>query len=327
MNGYIIIYFIIQNGEFMTSVAITQHKRYDDLKKHIEKHFDFHGGINTFIQSGDKVLIKPNLLAEPKSNEEPVTTDGRMIFAVAGYLRDHGAKVSVGDSPAFSTVSGILRKIGVFRELKDIGVDIIDFNRPEERFKSYSLDIALKEHNKLINLPKLKVHCQLRVTLSIKNLFGCVTGKRKALLHLAHGDRQNDFAEMLAKNYYDIKPVFTLVDAIDVMEKRGPRGGVRKNVGLMISGVDCVAIDRVLINALGIPLDEYRILTAARDLNIGEWRLDRIKLLGESKIPSIELEFPLMLPITFSPLRVIKSTIKNALIRRREMKNERITIT
>jgi len=39
------------------------------------------------------------------------------------------------------------------------------------------------EADVVINLPKLKSHMQLTLTMGVKNLFGCVPGKMKAWWH------------------------------------------------------------------------------------------------------------------------------------------------
>ncbi|MDH5681302.1 MAG: DUF362 domain-containing protein [Spirochaetota bacterium] len=304
----------------MCNVSINKTDNYQNLTGKIYDIFELHGGLRQFISRGDKVLLKPNLLVPRKSPLDPVITDPRMILAVAEVLKDYGARLSLGDSPAFSTVKTILSKCGIYNRLLEMDVNVLEFNRPGNKWKSLTLDKALEEHDKLINLPKLKPHRQLMVTLSVKNLFGCVSGKRKALLHMSYGDKDNDFAEMLVGIYQKLKPAFTLVDAIEAMNKTGPRGGEMKHVGLIFAGVDCVAIDRVICESMNLDSNEYRILRAARDLDAGEWRFEKINLLGEKRIVPVSLELPQNICISFSPYRVLKSTIKNMIIKRRQNK-------
>jgi len=304
----------------MIQVGIVQCHNYLSVKEKITELFSYHGGLSSIITRGDRVLLKPNLLAPPKDIYEPVTTDGRLIVAMAELLNDFGAKVAVGDSPAFGTAHAVLNKLGVADKLNKIGVEIVEFSNPTDKRKSYTLDKSYLNYDKLINLPKLKVHCQLLLTLSVKNLFGCVPGKRKPLLHLIHGDKENHFAEMLLRTYETIKPAFTIVDGIGAMNEKGPRGGSIKNLGILFSGIDCVAIDRVIVESFGIPFERYSILKSAKELNIGEWRLDQIEFLGEKELPHISLEHPLSIPISFSPIKILISTIKNMMIKRKQRK-------
>jgi uncharacterized protein (DUF362 family) len=302
----------------MTKVGITCSKDYSQVKDKIEEVFNIHGGARSFINSGDMVLIKPNLLVAPRGINDPVVTDPRMILGIAEFLVDYGAKVFIGDSPAFGTVKGILTKLSIADKLTSMGVNIVEFTNPDKRFNG--LDKAISAYDKVINLPKLKVHIQLLLTSAVKNLYGFVSGKRKAWFHFAHGDKLNHFAEMLIKNYQNISPTFTIVDAITVMNKKGPRGGEPKDLGLLFSGVDCVAIDRVVTSMLGIDIEDYRILRAAKDLDIGQWRLENIEILGD-KVSNISLDYPSLISISFSPIRILKSVIKNILINRKQKKN------
>ena len=50
---------------------------------------------------GARVLVKPNLVAPYNSGLS--CTNPLVVRAACAYLLDHGAKVSVGDSPAFGT--------------------------------------------------------------------------------------------------------------------------------------------------------------------------------------------------------------------------------
>ncbi|MCA9418352.1 MAG: DUF362 domain-containing protein, partial [Candidatus Omnitrophica bacterium] len=43
------------------------------------------------------------------------------------------------------------------------------------------------EFDGIINLPKFKAHRQATLTFSVKNLYGCVPGKRKAARHFTSG--------------------------------------------------------------------------------------------------------------------------------------------
>lgn len=305
----------------MTTVSILKSPDYDNMKGKIDRLFQQNGGINSMMKQGDTVLIKPNLLAPPKTENEPVATHGAVILGIAEYLLDHNIQVQVGDSPAFATARHILKKLGVEKDLENRGVEIVEMDKPRRNFSGHSLDQAIDRCDHMINVPKLKVHCQMKMTLAVKNLFGCVTGKRKPYLHMRYGDNKNDFAELLVKIYDEIKPVFNILDGVIAMNEEGPRGGKPKNVGYLFASKDAMALDRVVIESIGMDYMDYRILKAGKELNIGEWDINNIQIEGEKQIPSIDLEIPLLLPISFSPFRIIKSTIKNAIIKRRHAKS------
>jgi uncharacterized protein (DUF362 family) len=304
----------------MTQVTIIRCQSYDSVKEKIKEALKLHTEIS--FRKNEKVLLKPNLLSLPKNETEPVTTDPRFILALAEILLGFGVKLAIGDSPAFGTTDKILGRLGIKNKLIAMAVKIENFTNPIKRFQAHSYDRNLYAYDKIINVPKLKVHSQFFFTGSIKNLFGFVVAKRKALLHLKLGDRQNHFAQMLVQNYLDVKPYFTIMDAVDAMNKKGPRKGEIKNVGLIVCGQDCVAIDSLLTEMLGLSLEDNKILQAARNMNAGVWDIRKIHHRGLKKLPQIQLDFPRQIPISFSLSHVVKSVFANFLIKLNLKKNK-----
>jgi len=300
----------------MTRVSIVETPDYSRIKEDIDQVFRLHGGLEKFVARGERVLIKPNLLGKPRRPDEPVATDPRTILALAELLLDRGARVSVGDSPAFHSAGAVLEALGVLEDLRKRDVRIQEFNRPEKRLLGNALDRAVLEADRIINLPRLKVHCQLLFTLGVKNLFGCVSGKRKPYLHMTLGDRENLFAENLVRNCKRIAPAFTLVDGIEAMEGKGPRDGRIKRLGLLVGGPDAVAVDRIILDILGIPPENFRVWHAARDLKIGVWERDQIEILGPRELPRRSIQLSRSLDISFAPHRVLKSTIKGLILKK-----------
>jgi len=93
----------------------------------------------------------------------------------------------------------------------------------------------------------------VRFTGATKNLFGLTRGKVKAWRHFISRNNTENFCLMILGIYDIVKPAFTLVDAVDIMEKSGPRGGPMRHYGFIFSGVNCLSIDR------GIALDEIEV--------------------------------------------------------------------
>lgn len=56
-----------------------------------------------------------------------------------------------------------------------------------ENFKHLLLSLRAIEAEVVIDLPKVKSHVQLLLTLGTKNLFGCIPGKMKAWWHMQAG--------------------------------------------------------------------------------------------------------------------------------------------
>jgi len=304
-----------------TGVSIVRCQSYsrENVGDAITRTFDFFGGIDSFIKKGAKVLLKPNFLKE-SATDECVITHPAIIEEIAKKTLELGATPIIGDSPAFGAISSIAKRAGIDRFAKEHGIEIIELDTPRRIHakcgtKPFSFTVSGKalDADVIINIPKLKAHVQLLYTAAVKNMYGCVCGKRKAWRHLRSNNDLTWYTEMLLANYQAVKPAFTIVDAVMAMEKRGPSGGVPRRVSLIIGGVDCVAIDRVVAEVLGVSPSEVPLLETAKAHKIGEHNLSKIPVHGES-LPSAKIrnfELPKLIPIGFDTFRVIKSLFKH----------------
>lgn len=281
------------------------------------------GGIEIFVKRGDKVLLKPNLLYARKP-EQAVTTHPNVVEAIARMVLDCGAQVKIGDSPPLPSAHRVAKACGILDVAQRLGVEIVDFHTPSSSFRgkqTYTQNISspcteasLQEADVIINLPKLKSHCQMMLTCAVKNLFGCVTGRRKALWHFRLRRGADDFAEMLLANMEKISPELTIVDAIVAMEGNGgPTGGDPKKIGLILAGEDCVALDRIASEIVQLPLQDDFLLRTAQKLGFPSVELSEIDIKGlslnEARIETFRL--PQLIPIGFSLTHLIRGLIKH----------------
>ncbi|MBI4383727.1 MAG: DUF362 domain-containing protein [Nitrospinae bacterium] len=269
--------------------------------------------------AGQKVLIKPNLLRGAKP-ERCVTTHPTVVEAVCRVLKDSGAgRIDIGDSPAFGSLSYVASQAGYAPLIKKYGVRFVAFSNPvplETADGVPHLKIAgnIFDYDRVVNLPKFKSHRQMTLTLAIKNLFGCVVGKRKPVLHCLVDNDKVKFGGMLVDIARRVDPCLTVVDGIQAMQGNGPMHGDPYPLGLLSAGRDLTALDRVLADIARVPLARVYALEAARQKNFGNYALEAIELAGADDIQSLAVEdfrladFPI--DISFNPLRLIKSMVK-----------------
>ncbi|MDD4890768.1 MAG: DUF362 domain-containing protein [Phycisphaerae bacterium] len=295
-----------------------------DLEGGLDALLDSLGGLSSFVQPGQRVLIKPNCIAAIPS-ERAGQTSGELIVALARRVRQAGATPVVGDSPAWGRIEGNLAAIGALEPLRAMGVPIAPFrrtrrlaNHPMRIYRRFTVARDVLEADRIINLPKLKAHKQLGLTAAIKNMFGCVAGKRKAWWHFRAGDSRNYFGWMLVELFDLLRPCLTIVDGVVGQEGDGPIKGTPRRFGWLVGGVDGIAIERVCAELTGFAPEELRTLAAARTLGIGQPELEQIEVVGRSLEQERVTDFrrpPEMLEIRFPLLRVLKSTLKNLLLR------------
>jgi ferredoxin len=154
------------------------------------------------------------------------------------------------------------------------------------------------EADVLINLPKLKTHAQMLMTLGVKNLFGCIVGLRKPEWHFRTGVNREMFAELLVRIHNTVKPCLTIVDGILAMEGEGPgRSGTPRELGVIVGSDDAIALDIVICRMLGSTPDRSFTNRAARAMGCVP---DDIEVLGE--MPVIRaFKFPEIVPVVFGP--------------------------
>lgn len=270
-------------------VALQQCRKYgtDAVDKAVKKAIDELGGIDRFVGRGTRVLLKPNLLIG-RVPEKHVNTHPEVVRAMIKLVKQAGGNPVVGDSPALGSAVKVASKCGVADVAKSERVEVIDFNRPVEvdnptqtKFKKFKIDQAVLDADVVINLPKLKSHGQMILTLGVKNMFGVVPGTRKTQWHLAAGTDRMHFARMLVDLYRKVAPELTLIDGIVGMQGNGPQSGDPKKLGVIAASEDAAALDAVICEIVGLKRDRMPTTLAAEELGAGQTRLEKIAVAGD----------------------------------------------
>jgi uncharacterized protein (DUF362 family)/Pyruvate/2-oxoacid:ferredoxin oxidoreductase delta subunit len=273
---------------------------YQSLKPQLFEMLEHIGG--GLIEKNSRVVVKPNLLA-PASPQRAMLTHPMVVKGVVEYVLERGGKVQISDSPAMGTFQKVLRESGIREALEGLEVTYKEFKESTtvdvgEPFKKIEIARDALEADVLINLPKLKTHSQMLLTLGVKNLFGCIVGFRKPQWHLRAGVEREVFATLLVRIYQAIKPKLTILDGILAMEGEGPgRGGQPKELGILLGSADAVALDMVVCRLLGLREDELLTNRMARTLGL----LDgAVEFFGDRVVIN-DFRLPVMAPVVFGP--------------------------
>jgi uncharacterized protein (DUF362 family) len=301
-------------------IRATSYER-ETLRESIETLLEPLGGITAFVKAGDRVLLKPNLLTGARPGKE-CTTRPEIVYAVAQMVIEAGGKPFLGDSPAFGTAKGVAVANGYQPILDELNLPIIDFHGKRyetvnEAFNHLLLCKEAMEADVVINLPKVKSHAQLVLTLGTKNLFGCVPGKMKAWWHMEAGKDANRFGEMLVETARAINPNLTVLDGIIGHEGNGPSGGEPRLLGVLAASTDVFALDRAMVEILNVSPEQVPTVAASirlgmvgelADIDFHHLRPDILQI-DDWRLPDKYI------PIDFGMPRVIKSTFKHLYIR------------
>ena len=303
-----------------STVSIVKCQNYDEdeVLRGLRKVIGLLGGIEQFVQNGNRVLLKPNLLYG-KAPEKAVTTHPSIVKGMIKIVREAGGVPFIGDSPGVGGLRRTAEKAGIKGVADEMNCPLVEFDRPVlsakgvgTQFKQLEIDQAVLDVDAIINLPKWKTHGQTLLTLGVKNLFGCIPGPRKALWHLRAGDNHKLFAQVLVDLYQAVKPPLTVLDGIVGMEGNGPNSGRPIPLGLILSSNDALSIDQVVCDLLGISRRALPTNRVAFEQGIGR---DGIEVLGERvedvRIP--HFQFPPLSGADWNLPGFIRKALKNAL--------------
>lgn len=273
-----------------SEVSLFQCKDYnfDLVRKSLHLSIEALGGMDKFVKSGQKVLIKPNLLIG-RSPDKAVNTHYSVVKAVMEMVADCGGKLVVGDSPSFGSAQMAAKRCGIFDVAKIFNAPVITFKDSRvvcagenALFHQLSLAVDALESDVVINLPKLKTHAFMTMTLGIKNLFGCVVGMEKSKWHLKAGQDPRAFARMLVEIQACVAPALTIMDGVIGMEGNGPGSGDPRRIGVILAASDTVALDRVIMEIVDVSSERLPVLQAAAELGAGKTEMSDIEIIGDS---------------------------------------------
>ena len=292
----------------------------------LQRQFALLGGLEKFVKPGDTVLLKPNFIA-PRSRRHATQTHPAVILETARLLKDFGAKPFVGDSPAWGNVFTCVKALRLEEPLKKLSVPVKQLDKPKwcwigtKNTKVGISSVAL-DADVIINLPKFKSHQQLVATFAVKNMFGCVSGKRKALWHFKKGGNAQDFCELLIDIFKFLNPAFTIIDAVIAMDGPGPIRGRARPLGWLIGGTDPIACETICAKLIGIEPKNVPIIKTARQIGFGCSDIAKIDIAGDDFPQNICTDFELAnpIPLRFSLPHVCKSICKQILLLAKSLK-------
>ncbi len=272
------------------------------LRRAVEAGWDRLGDAAPPFRPGDRVLLKPNLLSGRRP-EKAITTHPDMVAAVAGFLKDRGCRVSLGDGPGLESTRHAVSAAGYDPVCSRFGVEVVPFDRGHDVpsrnrrwFPRLHLWERLPEFDHVVNLPKLKTHTQMTLTLGVKNLFGCVPGKRKAAYHLSAGETPQRFARLMLEIWETVRPALTVLDGVVAMEGNGPSLGDPRPAGLVALSPDALALDAVIGGLVGLPPERHPIVAEALAAGIPGADAAGVEIRGraaeEMAIPDFKLPKP-----------------------------------
>lgn len=242
------------------------------------------GGIHRWVQPGQSVLLKPNLLTDA-APDAAVTTHPAIVRAATRLVKEAGGECRVGDSPA-SVIKHerVWTHTGMRAVCEEEGVPLVTLEQGgARRFtrdgQAFEIAQSVLDADVVINLPKVKTHVLTGLTCAVKNVYGCVPGLAKSGLHKRYFNAR-DFGRVVASIYGAVQPTLTIADGIVGMTGNGPSSGEPTPLGFIAASRDGVALDCCICRLLGIKPRAVPYLPVLKRRGVGEHEPGRMRIVG-----------------------------------------------
>lgn len=244
-----------------------------DRMKTITRGLEALGGIETFIKRGDRVLLKVNAaFATPPILS--ATTNPQLVTEVARLCYKAGASsVVVTDNP-INDPKSCFSLTGLEEATQSAGAKLLlprdEFFKPTtiesgELIRNWPiLWEPFRGINKVIGIAPVKDHHRSGASMSMKNWYGLLGGRR----NIFHQDIHNIIKELAMM----VRPTLVVLDGITTMITNGPTGGSLadlKQTQTMIVSTDQVAADAFGATLMGKTVANLPYIAKAAAAGVG----------------------------------------------------------
>jgi uncharacterized protein (DUF362 family) len=248
----------------------------------IDKAIELLGGIERFVKPGETVAIKPNV-AFATSAMLCATANPELVAEVVRlcYNRGKAKKVIVTDNPINDPASCFTLS-GIGKAASSAGAEVV---LPKAQFFKHTslasgklikdwpiLYEPFEKVDKLIGIAPVKNHHRAGASLTMKNWYGILGGRR----NIFHQDINNIIAELAMM----VRPTLVILDGTEVMITNGPTGGSisdLKRVNTLIASTDCVAADSCGCGLLDMKVSDLPYLAMAEKGGAGTVDYESLK--------------------------------------------------
>lgn len=258
---------------------------YETILASTRKLLEPFGGMSAFVKKGEKVILKPNICVTA-GKETGLVTNPLLTKAVAVLAMESGAgEVKIKENAGVGRVcADVLRhsptqkiadELGIPLEPAGVKCKTVDMMWHPE-FNTLDVDEECYDTACLINIPVIKTHVHTNVTLSMKNLKGCLPHRSMKKMHMGGVD----WGLVGLANI--IKPRLNIADGTIGSDGMGPVYGDPIASNVLLASDDCLALDVVTSAVIDIPVEGTRHIMYAGEVLGRSVDYRDYEILGES---------------------------------------------
>ncbi len=243
---------------------------------------------------GKRVLLKPNAgrISGPGSG---VTTHPDVVAAAIDAFREAGADVAIGESPIVGVdVQKAFEVTGIAAVAAERHCPLIEMDRrryvemavPGGRaIQKLRVCRDVVEFDVVVSLPVMKMHMHTGVSLSVKNMKGCLWRRSKVKLHMlppVEGSDHKSIDVAIADMSSVLRPQLAIIDGTVGMEGLGPSAGQAKRLDVVLVSADALAADAVACRLMGTAAERVPHLQIGAQRGYGVIDLERLAVTPEN---------------------------------------------
>lgn len=247
--------------------------------KRMKKVFALLGGIESFCNKEDRILVKPNISGLGIFT----STNPRITWAVAKIFSEYGCETFIGDDPVIPiSEKEAYENYNLYDIAKCASANVISLRHsphiivktPENSYfkeleiSEYALDFTI-----IVNIAKMKSTNIVTATLGLKNMKGLLSHKWRRKIH---GEGLNQGIVDLNKT---VKATITIIDA--TLGSDGARNALFP-VGLIMASTDTVAVDSIAARIMGYNPNNIEHIKLAYEKGLGHIDNENISIIGDN---------------------------------------------
>jgi uncharacterized protein (DUF362 family) len=258
------------NGQKASDIIVSQTDEYN-VYQVLSRTFEF---LRISVHPGIAV-VKLNLCSL-KSRETGATSDSFVVEQLVKFLNEKGVIVKLVESDSASKDADLAFKYLGFKNLeRRYDVKCVNLSKDDYTIKqidgyylkSVKVPKTMETADLFITHPKLKTHSSLKVyvTGALKNQFGCLMDRDKALHH-------PKIHEVIVDANLAFRPDLTIMDGIIAMTGYGPTNGTPLRLNTLIASRDPVAVDSFAARLFGYNPCSIKYIKLASSKGLGNMK-------------------------------------------------------
>jgi uncharacterized protein (DUF362 family) len=203
------------------------------------------------VRSGATVFLKPNFTYP--EYRPGVMTSFACLKATTECLVERGYKVIIGEAESGGynqfSMDAVFEQMGINQLAQETGARLVNISFTEPEILKLKVGLRkisipmprllLHEIDAFITLPVPKIHMNTKVSMSIKNQWGCIQDPRERLkLHPF-------FSEVIFEVNRRLPKAHSIIDGRYGLNRSGPMAGDVVDLNWLLVSNDLVAADRV----------------------------------------------------------------------------------